>query len=264
VSAGIGGLIIVGILAASYASTETQTHSREVPSFQKYQVISEKNMFSPRRGVGRKEEKAGEKQPPGSASLPPDIRVVGIVRMDDSPSSIAIVEEGGRHRLCRIGDTVGAAIIRDIRRDTLVLETPGGRWIAEIQPGTMSRQIVTPQVQRAIARPAPARRSPTVSRGRRLPIKAAEIPRLARDVWAVIETREDEAKGLRLARDFMDLREGDRVTHVRGQSLRTGHPKQKLWQIARKLSMCGEQMPEVSILVERGDTTLEFVLSPSS
>jgi len=65
---------------------------------------------------------------------------------------------------------------------------------------------------------------------------------------------------LRLTKDFMGLREGDRVTRVGLQSLCTHRPGQKLWQIARKYSGYSKDMPEIPIIVERGGRELEFVL----
>ena len=97
-----------------------------------------------------------------------------------------------------------------------------------------------------------------------MPIKAAEIPRLVKSAAQVVDTRADAARGLRLTRDFLGLKAGDRVTHVGGQSLCTGHSRQKLWQIASKYRTYGRKMPEIPILVERGGTELEFVLTFSS
>jgi hypothetical protein len=60
----------------------------------------------------------------------------------------------------------------------------------------------------------------------------------------------------------MGLREGDRVTHVAGQSLHTKHPKQKLLQITRKYRQYGRDMPEIPVVIERENKKLELVLVP--
>jgi len=259
----IVGIVLVGALSASYGDTEARTHPQDVPGFREYRVIFEKNMFKPRRGADQREERARQDQKSVAAAEPTDIKVVGIVKMDDSLSSIAIIEADGRHRLCRIGDVVGTMVVRDIRRDGIVFETPGGRWIAEIEPGATGRRSVMPQAERAIADAASTRRNRMSLARSRLRIKAAEIPHLVRSAGLVADARGGAGKGLRLTKNFMGLREGDRVTHVGRQSLGTDRPGQKLWQIARKYSGYGKDMPEIPIIVERGGLELEFVLCSS-
>ena len=87
---------------------------------------------------------------------------------------------------------------------------------------------------------------------------------MARKLPLVTHVDGGEVKGLRLTQDIMGLKEGDRLTHVGGQSLCTRRPKQRLWQIASKYRQYGKEMPEIPVVVERDAGTLEFVLVPPS
>lgn len=259
------GVIIVSLISVVSVGTEMRTSSRDLPSFEEYRVILERNMFSPRRGIDeRKGEKAEQEQQQAEAAARASIKVVGIVRLDNSLSSIAILEEDGKHRMCRVGDTVGGMMILDIRSQEIVFNSPGGKWVAEIQPGTPSYRAVPRQADAATADEIGAGHAASGLVGRRVPIPKAHVPRLARSVKFVADEEGGAIKGLRLTEDFMGLKEGDRVTYVGRQSLRTSHPRQKLWQIAKKYGSCHEEMPEIQVVIERGGRELEFVLCPYS
>jgi hypothetical protein len=85
---------------------------------------------------------------------------------------------------------------------------------------------------------------------------------LARELPLVRAVEDGRVAGLRLTQDVMGLREGDRVTHVAGQSLHTKRPKQKLLQITRKYRQYGREMPEIPVVVERDDRQMKLVLVP--
>jgi hypothetical protein len=257
-NAGVARVIVGVVMAVSAIGAQTQAPTGDAADFQDYRVIFERNIFKARRSSDRGQEKAGQEPSPPSPAAPTDIRVVGVIQRDDPRSSIAIIEEGDRQRMCRVGDTVGTTVIRDIGRESLVLESAGGRWIAEIQPGTIRHRPATPTP----TDPVSPRQSLRRLAGGRLPVKAAEIPHLVGRVGRVVDVHDEGQRGLRLTRDFLGLREGDCVTRVGCQSLRTRHPRQRLWQIARKYSTYGGKMPEIPILVERGGVELEFVLGP--
>lgn len=255
------GIILAGLISVISVGTETRTSSGDLPSLEHYRVILERNMFNPRRGVDeRKDQDAEREQRQAETAGRASIKVVGIVRMDDALSSIAIIEEGGRHRLCRVGDTIGIMMVLDIRRQEIVFQGPGGRWVAEIEPGTPTYRATLPQTEAADER---GRATSSLS-GRRVPIRKAQVSGLARSGGFVADVEGGTARGLRLTEDLMGLKEGGRVTYVGRQSLCTNHPRQKLWQIAKKYGACHDEMPEIQIVIERGGRELEFVLCPYS
>jgi len=227
--------------------------------FEKYRVIVERNMFAPHRATESKPDTAAQ-----IANEPdrPDIRVVGIVRMSDPYSSIAIIANGGRHRLCRVGDSIGPMILRSIREQDIVFETPSGHWLAEIEPGAIVYPPGTmPQFDPTVPGFVAAPQQSGSGARRRLPVRAVEIRQLAR-AGLVVYRENGAVRGLQLTRDALGLKQGDRVTHVDGQALCTRRPRQKLWQIVRKHSASKERGAEIHVVVERNDRTLEFLVTP--
>lgn len=237
----------------------TRAGSSERADFEKYRVIIERNMFAPHR--------ATESKPGTAAQVPddpghPDVHVVGIVRMNDPYSSIAIIANGGRHRLCRVGDSIGPMILRSIRDQDIVFETPSGHWLAEIEPGAIVYPGAVPQFDPTVPGFVAAPPQPGSGRQKRLPVRAVEVKQLAR-AGLVTYSENGAVRGLELTRDAFGLKAGDRVTHVDGQSLCTRRPKQKLWQIVRKHSASKERGAEIHVVVERNNRTLEFLVAPT-
>lgn len=259
------GIVIVGIVSVVSMGTETQTSRQEPPDFEAYRIIMKRNMFNPARGIDARQE---EKIEPGrrevEAAARARIKVIGIVGRDDPFSSVAIIEENGRHRMCRIGDTVGVMMVVDIRSQETVFNGPGGEWIAGIQPAASGRRAVPSQADPAMADDGGDERTPSRFSGRRVPIHRAQVPRLVRSAKFVADVENGTTRGLRLTEDFMGFKEGDRVIYVGRQSLCTRCPRQKLWQIARKYGSRPDAMPEIQVVVERGNRELEFVLCPYS
>ncbi len=227
--------------------------------FERFRVIAERSIFAKSSRtiaevVDRESEVAA-----GATAV--DIRLVGVVKASDPLLSIAIVEEGGRHRLCHIGDEIGTLILRSIRDHDIVFESPAGHWLAEIEPGTILQRGAVPQTV------APAdgfvQAPPAVVTGsqRRLAVRAVDIRQLAK-AGLVAHTENGTVRGLRLTHDAFGLREGDRVTSVDGQALCTARPKQKLWQIVRKHSASRERVSGIPVVVERNNQTLEFLVAP--
>lgn len=259
------GIILAGLISVVFAGAQTLSSSRDLSNFEEYRVIFERNMFNSSRGVGeQKDEKAEHGLQQIQAAARANIKVVGIVRRDNSLSSIAILEENGKHRMCRVGDTVGAMTILDIRSRDIVFGDPAGQWVAEIQPSGPSRRTVLAQGGTVTADAIGAGRAVPGLSGRRVPIPKTQVSDMARSVKFVAAMEGGTTKGLRLTQDFNVLREGDIVTYVGRQSLRTSQPKQKLWQIVRKYAACQGEMPEIQVGIERDGTELQFVFSPYS
>lgn len=257
-------IILMGIVSMSSLGTEAERYPRDMAGFREYRVIGQKNIFRPRRDIdeGRGEPERG--QHVGAEAALADIKVVGIIKMDGFLSSIAVIEEDGRQRLCRVGDIVAGMVIAAIGSHELIFETLEGKWVMEIEPGTVDYRATTSQAERAMAHAARGRSTSPGAAGRRLPINAAKLAPLIGTVGLVTAREGDTVKGVRLTQNFMGLREGDCVTYVGRQSLCTRYPRQKLWQIARKYSACSEEMPEIPIVIERNGIELEFVLCPVS
>jgi type II secretory pathway component PulC len=118
-------VLAVGVFL-SLAASAADAGSPDDGDFERFRAIAEKNMFARRRAADPKPQTA-----PQVVNEPalPDIRLVGIVRMSDPYSSIAIIAAGGRHRLCRVGDSVEGLILRSIRDHDIVFETPSGHWL---------------------------------------------------------------------------------------------------------------------------------------
>lgn len=256
----ISGLRIVFSLSVSLflVTSTTQAGSPDRADFEKYQVIAEKNMFARHRATeGKPDTPTQVADDPGR----PNVRVVGIVRMSDPYSSIAIIAESGRHRLCRVGDSIGPMILRSIRDHDIVFETPSGHWLAEIEPGTLVYPGAVPQFAPTVPGFVAAPQQSACGVQRRLPVRAVEVKQLAR-AGLVTYSENGAVRGLELTRDAFGLKAGDRVTHVDGQSLCTRRPKQKLWQIVRKHTASKEHTAEIHVVVERNNRTLEFLVAP--
>jgi len=257
------GILLLAVLSVSSIGTETG-RDEPVPSFDEFLVIPEQNMFSSRRQASKDEARTEPRQRSVPTTAPADIEVIGIVKARDPLSSIAIIKDHGRHVPCRVGDTVGGMLITEIRTSEIFFETAAGTWIAKIQPGMTPSRLVVPEVRKPTSEPLLARISPAAGAGRRVSVDATAIKHLARTLPLVTDREGDQVKGLRLTQDVMGLREGDRVTSVGGQSLYTKYPKQKLLQITRKYRQYGNEMPEIPVVVERGQKKLELVLVPAS
>lgn len=259
------GLVVLAVISVSSVGREAGRDGQEVPAFDEFLVIPERNMFSSRRQASKKEEKAGAAHRSAPTTAPASIEVIGIVKTSDSLSSIAIIKDHGRDVPCRVGDTVGGMLITEIRTSEIFFETAAGTRIAKIQPGLTPTGVVISDIRRrATADSIPVLARSASAAGRRVPINVTQIKHLARTLPLVTHREEGRVKGLRLTQDIMGLREGDRVTAVGGQSLRTRYPKQKLLQITRKYRQYGREMPEIPVVVERDDKKLELVLVPIS
>lgn len=222
-------------------------------------------MFSSRRGAPeQKNEQAERGMQQAQAAAQASIRVVGIVRRDNSLSSIAIVEENGILRTCRIGEAVGAMMVLDIRSREIVFGGPAGQWVAEIQSSGPGRRPALAQGAPAMAEAIGAGHAASDLAGRRVPIHQTQVLDLAQTAKFVVDMEGGTANGLRLTEDFSILRAGDIVTYVGRQSLRTNYPKQKLWQIARKHATGYGEAPEIQVAIERDGRELQFVLCPYS
>ena len=257
------GILLV-ILSVSSFGMVADGDEPEIPAFDEFLVIPERNMFSSRRQASKNEAKTEPRQRSVPTTAPADIEVIGIVKARDPLSSIAIIKDHARHVPCRVGDTVGGMLITEIRTSEIFFETAAGTWIAKIQPGMTPSRLVMPEVQPPTSEPLLARTSLASGADRRVPINATAIKHLARTLPLVTHREDGRVKGLRLTEDIMGLREGDRVTAVGGQSLYTKYPKQKLLQITRKYRQYGKEMPEIPVVVERGQKELELVLVPAS
>ncbi|GEM_PF-674610 len=249
----------VGVFLSLTASA-ADAGSPDDGDFERFRVIAEKNMFGRRRAADAKPETAPQVV---NESALPDIRLVGIVRMSDPYSSIAIVAAGGRHRLCRVGDSVEGLILRSIRDHDIVFETPSGHWLTEIEPDTTVYRGTIPQLDPTAPGFVAEPEEPASGGRRRLPVRAIEVKQLANA--GLVTYRENGAvRGLQLTRNAFGLKAGDRVTHVDGQALCTQRPKQKLWQIVRKHTASKEHGDEIHVVVERDSRTLEFLVAPVS
>jgi len=257
------GMVIVGLalLAVSLVGQGLGQEEEEVPAFDEYLIIAERNMFSSSRQASR----AGQNTRTPAVTpitVPEGIEVIGIVKTSDALSSVVIVKDHGRHVPCRVGDRIGDMVITEIRPSEIFFESPEGTRIAKIQPGVPSDRLRVPRYQRPAPEPAPAQVTVASRFGRRVPIHANQIKHLARALPLVKDVEDGRVTGLRLTQDVMGLREGDRVTHVAGQSLHTKYPKQKLLQITRKYRQYGREMPEIPVVVERDNRKVRLVLVP--
>ncbi|MDI6450611.1 hypothetical protein [Anaerobaca lacustris] len=250
-------IVLFCLVFVSVATTRIEAGAGDDAGFERFRVIVEKNMFA--RPHGRDGKAA---QPPESSSTanPEEVKLVGIVRMRNPLSSIAIIEKGGRHRLCRVGDRVGTLVLRSIRDHDIVFESPAGLWLAEIEPGTaqhrrpaVRRPPDSTDLVRATDPSAPPYR-------RRLPVRAVDVKQLA-EAGLIAYAEDGVVKGLELTRNTMGLKKGDRVTHVDGQSLCAKRPRQKLWQIVRKRSVSRMPPSEIRVVIERDRRTLELLVS---
>lgn len=260
------GMIIVGLtlLAVSLVSQGLGREEEDVPAFDNYLIIPERNMFSSSRRPSGAAQRTERKPHIAAASLPEGLEVIGIVKTSDPFSSIVVIKDHGRHVPCRVGDRIGDMVITDIRTSEIFFESPEGTRIARIQPGVLSDRTRLPQPRKAVPQPVRPPVAVASSAGQRVPIRAVEIRHLAKELPLVTCVEDGRVRGLELTQDIMGLREGDRVTHVAGQSLNTRHPKQKLLQITRKYRQYGRGMPEIPVVIERDDRQLKLVLVPFS
>lgn len=258
------GLVALAAVSVASVGREVDRDASNVPVFDEFLVIPERNMFSSRRQASKKGETTDAARRSAATAAPAGIEVIGIVKTSDPLSSIAIIKDHGRHVPCRVGDTVGGMLITEIRRSEVFLETATGIRIAKIRPGLMPGRVVLPEIRRAAAESLSVLAGSAFGAGRRVPINVTQIQHLARTLPLVTHREEGRVRGLRLTRDIMGLREGDRVTAVGGQSLHTRYPKQKLLQITQKYRQYGREMPEIPLVVERDDKKLELILVPIS
>jgi type II secretory pathway component PulC len=246
-----------GSVLLAWVTLPAEAAAPDNADFDRFRVIAEKSMFGRHRTADPKAETQSRMV---SETIPADIKLVGIVRLTDPLSSIAIIEVGGKHRLCRVGDQVETLILRSIRNHDIVFETSSGQWLAEIEPGTTVRHVTAPQPDPSAPGFVAAPQEPA-SGARRLPVRAIDIKQLAKA--GLVTYRENGVvRGLQLTRDALGLKEGDRVTYVDGQALCIRRPKQKLWQIVRKHSASKEHVGEIHVVVERNERTLEFLVTP--
>lgn len=227
--------------------------------FERFRVIAERSIFA--KSPCAIADVADRESDVAADATTVDIRLVGVVKASDPLLSIAIVEEGGRHRLCHIGDEIGTLILRSIRDHDIVFESPAGHWLAEIEPGTILQRGVVPQIRPSADGFVQAPQPVVTGSRRRLPVRAVDIRQLAK-AGLVAHTENGMVRGLRLTHDAFGLKEGDRVTSVDGQALCTARPKQKLWQIVRKHSASKERVQGIPVVVERNNQTLEFLVAP--
>ncbi len=250
--------LLCGALALALIVSQTAADAPPDTAFDRFRIIAERNMFGRHRGA---EGQSASPAEPAAPPVPADIRLVGIVRASNPLDSIAIIEEGGRHRLCRVGDRVGVLILRSIRDHDIVFETPGGHWLAEIQPGTTLPAGAVPHQPAPSAGFVEAARPFGADPRPRLPVRAVDIKRLAR-TGLVAYQENGVVKGLQLTHDAMGLKQGDRVTHVAGQALSGRRPRQKLWQIVHKHAVTRRRPAEIHVVVERNHRTIEFLVTP--
>lgn len=248
-------ILLSGIVMVCAVGAEPDDDS----GFERFRVIAERSIFakSP-SGVTESTTRESDVTAAGTSEA---IRLVGVVKTSDPLLSIAIIEEGGRHRLCRIGDEVGTLILRSIRDHDIVFESPQGHWLAEIEPGTILQRGTVPQPRPPADGFVRAPQYTAPGSQKRLPVRAVDIKQLAR-AGLVAHTENGVVRGLRLTRDAFGLKEGDRVTSVDGQALCTARPKQKLWQIVKKHSASRERVSGIPVVVERNNQTLEFLVAP--
>jgi type II secretory pathway component PulC len=257
-------LFILATMAAISVSGQAVATDEEVPAFDDFRIISERNIFSARSRVGRTEEKRGQKRASAPAATIADINVVGIVKTGSRRSSIAVVESDGKHLLCHVGDTVAGLLLTEIRASEVFFEAPDGTQTARIKPGVVRDRAIATEPPPVTNGPFDASRRHHPERtGRRLPVDPVEIKDLTKKLPLVARVEDGQVLGVQLTRDVMGLREGDRLVHVGGQSLCAGRPCQRLWQIASKYRQCGTFVPEIPLTVERNSSTFEFILVPA-
>ncbi len=249
-------LLFLGTAIVLLFCTDLNASPHGDAGFERFRTIAEKNIFARPPAAGEEAE-ASPEQPPSVASA--EIKLIGIVRMRDPRSSIAIIEAGGRHRLCRVGDHVGTLVVRSIRDQDILFETPEGPWVAQIELGT-SQLEPSPARHSDSARAYRIKGKPVPAAGRQLPIRMIDVQQLAQ-AGLMPYTQDGNVKGLELARDIVGLRRGDRVTHVDGQALSAKRPRQKLWQIAKKYSIGRMPAPGIHVIVERDHRMVEFFVS---
>lgn len=249
-------LLFLGTAIVLLFCTDLNASPHGDAGFERFRTIAEKNIFA-RPPIAGEESEPASQQPLSVAST--EIRLIGIVRMRDPQSSIAIITEGGRHRLCRVGDHIGTRVLRSIRDQEIVFETPEGPWVAQIELG-MSHLAPSPARRSDPASACRVASKPMSASCRQLPIRMIDVQRLAQ-AGLVPYTENGSVKGLELTRDIVGLRKGDRVTHVDGQALNARRPRQKLWQIVKKHSIGRIPAPGLHVIVEREHRMVEFFVS---
>jgi len=258
------GLLVPLLVGAASLGSRTEADASEVPAFEEYLVIPERNIFGSTGRAGRRGARAAAEHQSTPEGTLVDVEVIGIVKTGDPLSSIAIIKDRGRHVPCRVGDRIGGMLITAIRPSEVFFEGETGTRVAKIQPGMTSGRRAVPEMRKPDSKPRIAFANSTPQAGRRVPINATEIRHLARTFPLAPHREDGQVKGLRLTQDIMGLREGDRVTAVAGQSLNTKYPRQKLLQITRKYRQYGREMPEIPVVVERDKKKLQLVLVPFS
>ncbi len=249
-------LLFLGTAIVLLFCTDLNASPHGDAGFERFRTIAEKNIFARPPAAGEEAE-ASPEQPPSVASA--EIKLIGIVRMRDPRSSIAIIEAGGRHRLCRVGDHIGTMVLRSIRDQEIVFETPEGPWVAQIELDAL-RLAPSPARRADPASACRVKSKPVPASCRQLPIRMIDVQQLAQ-AGLVPYTQDGNVKGLELTRDIIGLRKGDRVTHVDGQALSAKRPRQKLWQIVKKHSVGRIPVPGIHVIVEREHRMVEFFVS---
>lgn len=251
--------LLCATLVLSLLAARTGADAPGDTEFQRFRVIGEKNIFARHRRADKQAESPSDLS--ASAAAGADIHLIGIVRTSDPLASIAIIEADGRHKLCRVGDRVGTLILRSIRDHDIVFETPGGHWLAEIEPGSAPPPSAVPHLPSPPEGFVQATRPFGADPRPRLPVRVADVKRLARA--GLVAYRENgQVKGLQLTHDTMGLKQGDRLTHVAGQALSNRSPRQKLWQIVRKHAATRRRPAEINVVVERDRRKMEFLVTP--
>jgi len=87
-----------------------------------------------------------------SAAQSPGVHVLGTVVSSDASRSLAVVDDGGAHRVVHVGDELGGATVAEIRSDALVLRRAGRAETLDLQSVRREVGASTP----VPASPAPA------------------------------------------------------------------------------------------------------------
>ena len=258
---------ILGGAVASSIGTPADSSEAEVPAFNEFLVIPQRNIFRSQNRVdaGARAARGQEELAPAAALA--SIEVIGIIKTADPLSSMVIVIDNGRHVPCRVGDRVAGMLITEIRASEVFFETADGTRIVRIQsckaPDSgldSGRRLVDSGMRTRPPATIVQRRS--AGGGFRVSVGAADIHYLVRRLPLAKHVENGRVRGLRLTGDVMGLREGDCVIQVGGQSLCTRRPRQKLLQMTWKYRQSGGEVPEIPVVVERAEQRIELVLVP--
>jgi len=111
-----------------------------------------------------------------AAAAGPGVQVLGTVVSSDASHSLAVVEDGGAHRVVHVGDELAGATVVEIRSDALVLRRAGRAETLDLQ--SVRREVAASGAVPASPAPAdldvPAASGPP---GSRVTARAASAPR---------------------------------------------------------------------------------------